>query len=334
MSAGVSGNSPLYFGDQISFTGTGSGGLTLGRANYSFPINAFGTRLDIGYLMMAYEDRTDLGKAAGLKGESRSATVRITHPWQRSQNSNIYMNFLFHHKKFNDEAGGFTIRDKRNRAGTFQLSGDRLDNRWGGGLISWQAGLATGVLRLKEPEDAAADAASFHTAGSFQKLTGSLSRIQNLNGPFSVYGGLSGQWADGNLDSSEKFYLGGPYGVRAYPGSEAGGDHAALLNLEGRFDLPNPTPVGLLQVQVFYDLGWVQLHDDQKGQPINTISGKNNYTISGAGIGLSLTRAGRYQFKAAWATTVGSNPGRDLNGNNSDGQDDRHRFWLQGVVWF
>jgi len=38
-----------------------------------------------------------------------------------------------------------------------------------------------------------------------------------------VYGRVSAQWASKNLDSSQKFGLGGPNGVRAYPSGEGYG---------------------------------------------------------------------------------------------------------------
>jgi hypothetical protein len=38
--------------------------------------------------------------------------------------------------------------------------------------------------------------------------------------------------------------------------------------------------------------------------------------------------------RASAARRIGETPGRDLNGNDSDGTKDRTRFWLQAVMFF
>ena len=68
------------------------------------------------------------------------------------------------------------------------------------------------------------DAATARTAGHFGKWNLNLTRLQHIDDRLSLYLSYSRQWATKNLDSSEKFSLGGPYGVRAYPVGEASGD--------------------------------------------------------------------------------------------------------------
>lgn len=58
--------------------------------------------------------------------------------------------------------------------------------------------------------------------GSFGKLQFSLLRLQHLSRTFSLYTALQGQLTDGNLDSSERFSLGGPSAASAW----RTGDHA------------------------------------------------------------------------------------------------------------
>ena len=62
------------------------------------------------------------------------------------------------------------------------------------------------------------------TQGRLHKLNPSLVRLQSLTDRLSLYTQLQGQWADGNLDSSEKIRLDGAYGLRAYAQGEASGD--------------------------------------------------------------------------------------------------------------
>lgn len=59
--------------------------------------------------------------------------------------------------------------------------------------------------------------------------------LQAFNQGWSLYANLEAQSADKNLDSSEKFFLGGAQGVRAYPLGEAAGDEGAMATLELRY---------------------------------------------------------------------------------------------------
>lgn len=86
--------------------------------------------------------------------------------------------------------------------------------------------------------------------GRFTKLSYLFSRQQVLTNYISLFTSISGQIVDGNLDSSEKFYLGGAYGVRAYPVNEAGGDEALLGKMEVRYRVSNTTVF-----TAFYDWG-------------------------------------------------------------------------------
>jgi len=80
-----------------------------------------------------------------------------------------------------------------------------------------------------------ADAATARTAGQFSKLNVDLARIQSLSEGLDLYGRISAQWASKNLDSSQKFGLGGCNGVRAYPSGEGYGDSGALAQIELRY---------------------------------------------------------------------------------------------------
>jgi hypothetical protein len=71
---------------------------------------------------------------------------------------------------------------------------------------------------------------------------------------------VSGQTASKNLDSSEKFSLGGINGVRAYPQGEASGDEGYRGTVELRHNvMPN------VQATVFYDWGKVTINRNPFG---------------------------------------------------------------------
>lgn len=331
-------NDPLGFGDQISLDATSSAGTTLARLGYSLPLwgkfGGDGWKLNLGYTDMRYDVRTATGAAAGLEGQSQTAVAGVFYPWIRSRTRNAYFSLSLTDKHLIDRATAGTIRVKKVNSASLALSGDQLDALGGGGLTGWSAGLVTGELNLDLPSDAAADATGYRAAGGYHKLTYSLTRLQKLPGVFTLFASLSGQQSGKNLDSSEKIYLGGPAGVRAYPGSEAGSDSGQLLNLEVRYDWPGATTLGNLQLQAFYDQGWATLHHDERSLPINTATGHNRYSISGAGFGLSWTRPGSYAIRASLAGKLGSNPGRTNAGLNADSRDDAYRIWLSATMMF
>ena len=334
LNGSLSVNDPFGIGDQITAGATESAGTHLARLGYSLPLGSDGIKLNVGYTDMRYTVRSATGRASGLEGESQTTTAGVMYPWLRSRTANLYVNLGHAHKALVDRSNAGDIRNKTVDTTTLTLSGDRLDNLGGGGLNSFSLGLVAGKLDLNLPTDAAADAVGYRTAGSYQKINYTLGRLQKLPGAFTLFANLTGQQANKNLDSSEKLYLGGPAGVRAYPGSEGGGDSAQILNLEVRYDWPGSTPLGNLQLQAFYDAGWTQLHHDTRDIAIPTATQRNRYGIAGAGIGLSFTQSGSHVIRMAYAGKVGDNPGRTTTGLDADSQADYARFWLQAILLF
>lgn len=102
------------------------------------------------------------------------------------------------------------------------------------------------------------DQAGLRTQGKFHRLNLSVARLEKPPGDFSLFARFYGQWANRNLDSSEDFALGGPYGVRGYPVGEARGDMGVLGTLELRYDLPAPSEWGQAQLAALLDGGHVR----------------------------------------------------------------------------
>jgi len=152
----------------------------------------------------------------------------------------------------------------------------------------------------------------------------------------SINASYSGQLSLNNLDSSEKFILGGPTGVRAYPVGEASGDEGNLFNVDLRFDLPLPSVLGSLQLSGFYDAGQITLHKSQwSNSNIDNATNRNDYWLQGAGIGITYAYSNIIAIKGSWAHVIDQNDGRDnTTGMNSDGKDDNYRFWLQAMIYF
>lgn len=330
-------NDPSGYGDQANLMLTKTEGLDLARIGYTV-VGIEGLRVGLSHTRMNYEFKTPTssGGTAEMDGESTTTGLSFTYPLLRSRVSNLNVGLSLTSKSMLDRANQNPISDKSNETAAIQVSGDHLDAAWGGGLNNWSLGMTTGSLDLSGLSDNYAYDQNFgyRTHGPFKKYNLSFSRLQKLPGALTLNMAFSAQLAEKNLDSSEKFYLGGPNGVRAYPGSEAGGDQAALANLELRYDWPGGTDWGSLQLQAFVDAGWAHLHKDTYGIPITTASGRNHYPLYGAGLGMTLSHSGQYAVRALWAHKLGNNPGRTTSGMDSDGEDNDHRVWLQAMAWF
>ena len=95
---------------------------------------------------------------------------------------------------------------------------------------------------------------------------------------------LNGQWAQKNLDSSQKFSIGGANSVRAYRSGVLSGDTGTFGSLTVRYLLPNLPGmeyVGNWQLSGFVDTASVQTNKNPWS------SGSNEASLSGAGVGLN-----------------------------------------------
>jgi hemolysin activation/secretion protein len=190
----------------------------------------------------------------------------------------------------------------------------------GGGANSASLSLVTGTLDLNGSPNQAADAATTRTDGRFSKLRYALSRQQVITSTTSAFASLAGQFANKNLDSSEKFYLGGASGVRAYPASEGGGANGWLADLELRRQLP----LGF-NIAGFYDHGHVTVNrnNDFAGAPA-----LNAFSLRGAGVSLGWLSAKGANAKLTLARRIDSNPNRTVTGNDQDGTLLKNRVWF------
>ena len=139
--------------------------------------------------------------------------------------------------------------------------------------------------------------------------------------------------ANRNLDSSEKFYLGGINGVRAYPTSEGSGSEGYLFKVELYKFLPYN-----FNASIFWDKGHVKQYYLSKLSPESTFVpvGPPNYSLEG--YGASLAWSGPYQstLKATYSHRVGQNPNPSTinNVNDQDGSLNMNVYWLTGSIAF
>jgi hemolysin activation/secretion protein len=288
-------NSALLFGDQLAASVLATNqSLWLGSLDYDRPLGSSGLRGQIGWALNSYE----LGKefsALEASGLARVWSAKLSYPLIRSRQTNLSASFGFQYKTLHDVyAASGTTEDKFSRGLPLALRFDHRDGLIGGGITYGQLTWTHGNLSL-DPALTALDDASARKQGDFNKVNLDLARVQNLPAGFTLYGRYSLQLADRNLDSSERFGLGGAQGVRAYPLGEGMGDQGWLGQVELRYD------AGIFAPYAFYDVAQA----DTNYRPW-TASADVTRHISGAGVGLRTT----YQqwsgdVSLAWPITGG-----------------------------
>lgn len=322
-------NDPLGRGEQFSVSYTGAENLNQGSLAASLPITASGLMANVAATVMHYKLGGDFANL-NAKGRTETFSAGLGYPLMRSRNASLWLNLGAEELKMKDESNGATTRDRKVKLVSLGLTGSFYDGYGGGALTSSNLAFYQGDVDLSGlPANAAWDALGPRTAGSFFRALYSLARLQHVTGQLSAFASLRGQFSDGNLDSSQKFILGGPSGVRAYPVGEASGDQGYLLTLEGRYDLNSN-----VQLVGFADGGCINLNHQVWAGAVNNISGRNQYCLSGAGVGINVGKVGQYSLRASMAHALGNNPGRSLTGQNADNRSDKTRFWMQAVVWF
>jgi len=315
MTANLYLNSPLKIGDQLTANFIHSQGNDYGRLAYSLPIGNDGFRLGINSSYLSYNLIGDFSSLNAL-GHSSTVGLEASYPLVRSRIKNLYIGLNADHKGFYNEANSNITTEYQINSLSLSLKGNLFDKLGGGGASNAALTVTRGdndLGTIDLAENTVLD-------GRFTKLNYNISRHQVLSSKVSAYLGLRGQEASNKLDSAEKFYLGGQYGVRAYPTNEGSGSDGQLLNLELRARLSHN-----LMLVSFYDYG----HVSETG-----IASLNNYSLEGAGLSVAWTIASSVNLKATWARRIGNNPNKLASGHDQDGSLRKDRFWLQASMSF
>ncbi|MGI4779030.1 MAG: ShlB/FhaC/HecB family hemolysin secretion/activation protein [Janthinobacterium lividum] len=328
---------PLGIGDQAGFGVTKSTGSTIANLNYSVPLTPSGLRLNAGASYLRYHVDQDAFRALDLRGDATTAQLGLSYPLLRTRERNLTASATYEHRQLKDEVLGLQVRSRKVDSVTFGLNGNRVDAFGSGGVMEGGLALEAGRTNLSgNADDRFFDRLTARTQGGFEKLALRASRLQNLGGApgseWTLFAGASGQLASSNLDSSEKFILGGPSGVRAYAVGEAAGDQGVI----GTLELRRNVDVGAerrLQLLGFVDAGHVMLHKHVWPNSVVNADNANSYSLAGAGIGANLW-VGRWTVRAAVARTLGDNPGRSLAGRDADSRSSNWRAWVQAAFAF
>lgn len=281
-------NAPLRLGDQLSLRGlTSQTRQRYYRAAYQVPVGPASTRIGVAYSDMTYRLGGDF-RALDYRGSANVQSAFVIQPLLRGRRARLDAQVSYENKNLHEYYGSFdTLSDKNVGLWSFGLSGNSEDDRFGGGRNAFSMTLGIGRLRGNDPLEANAFA---KTHGPFAKLNLNALRLQSVGRQFQLYTQFSAQLASRNLDASEKFSLGGPYGVRAYGLGAGSGDQGWQASVELRY-LAAPG----WQLGAFLDTGRVQFNKQRWRDELNTLQ------LSGTGLSLNWYGTSRQLgVTAAW----------------------------------
>jgi hemolysin activation/secretion protein len=311
LSVNLNVNSPARLGDALGLNALKTQGVEYQRLSYSVPVGYDGWRAGLHASNLNYKIVADEFASLNPFGKATTRGWDASYPLVRSQLQNINFALSYDDKKFDNTSNG-DLTSYGIKAYNASLNANLMDS-WAGG------GVTNAIVAMTRGDK--------NTDTRFTKLNLSLSRLQSLSDSLSVYVAASAQTSNVNLDSSEKMYLGGATGVRAYPSSEAGGSEGNTLTLELRQRIDNT-----LTLTGFYDYGRVKVNRDNS---IASPANPNDYNLQGYGVTVAWQATQAIDFKATVAQRMGNNPAANTTtGMDGDGTKKITRIWLSSGITF
>lgn len=346
-------NNPMGYGDSVSLNGIASDGSQYVQGAYSLPVSPNGLRLGVSGTFLNYKNVSNYASPNGGSGDAWTTGISAAYPLVRSQGANLNGTVNYDIKSYNNKnlATNEVISAYNINNVSAGLSGNFIDGFGYGAINSGSVTLVLGhlnILATSSPyygmyyvPDSNPASYQYITPSNFSKMTFSATRNQQIveDGSTTIYSAISGQFASTNLNSAEQFYLGGPYGVRAYPVAQSGGSQGGIFTLELRHQLKEK-----FTVTSFFDAGVIQqyknMYPGSQGA-INPNTGtyytnaNNTYSLMGAGLGVKWDYEG-WNINASVAWKVGQNPLYSQTGQavNTDGTTTQPRAWISGSYNF
>jgi len=329
-------NDPSGRGDAGELYLAKSSGTDSATASYTDPIGVSGlsTRAAASYMHYHVPSQFSVLDATG---DSTWLSDGLSYPLLRTRSSNFYWTTSVDYKRLLDQAAGTEIDSRKSGSVSAGVRGDHLLAGDKSSLV-YLLTLTGGRLdRAGNAADKFQDSLTRHTQGDYAILRTADNWLAQLNPRFSLAAALQLQFASRNLDTSEKMYLGGPHGVRAYPVEEAGSDEGQTLSLEARYLLANTPRLGgqIWTPFVLFDAGHATLNKNLwNGWNAGNPDLQNDYWLKGWGVGLRAQISRIVQLELIEARKIGNNPGASATGQDADGLKDRSRLWFIASLAF
>jgi hemolysin activation/secretion protein len=302
----------LGFAERFAIDIEETEGSSLVSPFFSLPVGNDGMRASLQATSARFRARRG-GAAIDLRGEFDRWQASLRQPLLRGNPFVLAAEYLLQRTRYHDDSIFGTMQDRRIDTASVRLEGL---SRSEAGTTRARIDLEWGDADLSHNGLDAIDSLSTKVAGRFSRLRWRLGHeITAGRNTLALLG--NGQFADSNLDVTEKYALGGHDGVRAYPTAEAIGDGGWLATIEWRHQLDDA-----LATRLYLDSGGIQ-RDIRSWTTL-----RNRYELSGIGAGLTWRLPERVRLTLDAAHQIGSNPGQNGDGTDSDGRNASWRAWL------
>ena len=313
------------YGIQADFMGLGSSNsrLTIGgmlsndhlhnyNIGYEMQVGRSGTRLGLSHSRMDYE-LGSLFQALGARGIANTTSLYGYTPLWKTVGSSLGLTYGLDYRQITDEMRQVGISIKKHSYAAHA----GLEGMWRSGKGTAVQGTLLGYYGRMSSDSRWGDVLgkAGDTLGTFSKGTLDLTALQRLGHSTDILWKFQGQLASRNLDSSERLYLGGAHGVRAYPSGAGAGDTGALTTLEVRWH----TPAKGLTLSAYLDAGTVNAAKD---------GSLGSETLKGWGIGLTYTHPSHYFARLDYARRIGYE-----EGTGRDGEAKGRIWFMAGKSW-
>jgi hemolysin activation/secretion protein len=327
--AALSLNNLSGIGDQVNINAIASLGSGYVVGGYSLPVGADGLKFGVQGSYLQYQTLSSWSDTQ-TKGTANSFSAYLNYALVRTATSMNNLKFNIEQRNYNNVQSSNTISNYQINAASLGINGTFFGTDRS--ALSYGLTYTLGKLSINDLTQAGQDETGPGTSGTFSKLSFNLTHKQDLQilPSTSWTNSIYGQLTNKNLNSSEQIYMGGPYGVRAYPVTQGGGSQGAIFSTDLTYKID-----GNWQVGPFADIGLVQQFVNPY-QGWQGLTNANNVYVLGD-IGLS----GRFTYErltidASLAYRVGNNPlytsaGQRLNADNA------YRTvqgWIRASIYF
>jgi hemolysin activation/secretion protein len=279
--------------------------------SYEMNVGRSSSTIGIGLSHMNYDIDSYLA-SMGMEGKANTISVYGKTPIYKTSKKNLDVLYGYNYRSLQDSISSPNWdSDRHSHSGYIGLAGSV--NQHQKSSFYYNLILTHGVMETDSADAELMDSVN-HFSGGFTKGNADITAIQSLGHSTDILFRAQGQLASKNLDSSERFYLGGAQGVRAYPQGECSGDEGILGTAELRWY----TPVSGLTLSCYLDGGEVRL---RKSDNAHT-------SLLGWGVGLNYKTTDNWFARVDYARRIGGYDGM------SEEAKAKGRLWfILGKTW-
>lgn len=286
-------------------------GVAFARADYDVPVSVAGLRVKGWGSAMHYSAAPRVAANSQAEGQAFEFGLGLMKPLVTGKQGLLDLQVDFIEKFVRDRFDeNIVTGDKMSHNGRIKLSGAAMLDPTQ--IVRAGLTLTTGSVDLSGLASAlAADRAGPKANGLYTKLEAEASwqKIWDDEQRGDIKINLRGQTTAMNLDSMEKFSLGGMSGLRAFGSGEASGDSGGLAQIEFGYRVYEN-----MRASLFYDVGAIWRNFD----PYETnATAPNSYMLQDVGFGLGYA-VGPFSASVLFAQQIGPNPGLSAAGRDAD----------------